>query len=78
METAVFDSSRTRSLPFVGRVGAGAFVSGLDAALLTMTKGTRAEVSVPPAKAYGSRGYPPIIPPEAVVIYDVELLAVEA
>jgi FK506-binding protein 1 len=71
-----FDSSRVRDAPVVVRVGAGALVSGLETALLAIPRGARAEVTVPPAKAYGARGYPPIVPPDAVIVYDVEVLAI--
>ncbi len=77
MKTEPFDSSRSRALPEVCRLGAGALVPGLDMALPTLSKGTRAEIVVPPHRGYGQRGFPPIVPPEAVLIYDLELLAIE-
>ncbi len=72
-----FDNSRTRKQPLVARLGAGVLISGVEAALLTMSKGTLAKVTVPSSKAYGQRGYPPIVPPDSVIEYELELLALE-
>ena len=75
--TAAFDDSRARGEPLVCRVGAGQLVAGLDDALPLMSKGELARVTVPPARGYGSRGFPPIVAPDAVVVYDIEVLAIE-
>lgn len=50
---------------------------GLKDAILKMTIGSRWKVILPPAKAFGERGFPPVIPPNAVIIYDIELLGIE-
>jgi FK506-binding protein 1 len=75
--SAPFDSSAARGTPLVCRVGASQLVAGLDDALPLMSKGERSRLTVPPARAYGPRGFPPIIPPDSVVVYDVEMLAVD-
>ncbi len=75
--TAAVDSSRARGAPHVARVGTGQLVPGLDALLPQLSKGAHVSVEVPPGRAYGATGYPPIVPPGSVVVYDLELLAVE-
>ena len=49
-----------------------------DEVLPHMSKGEKARIIVPPALAYGDRGYPPIIPPNAKVIYEIELLSISS
>ena len=75
--STAFDDSRARGEPVVCRVGAGQLVAGLDDALPLMTKGQLSRVTVPPMRGFGARGFPPIVPPDAVVVFEVELLAVE-
>jgi len=75
--SAAFDDSRARGEPVVCRVGAGQLVAGLDDVLPLLSKGALARVTVPPMRGFGGRGFPPIVPPDAVVVYEVELLAVE-
>lgn len=69
------DSSRDRKLPLEFRAGIGQVVKGLDIAILQMSRGQRARVTIPSHLAYGERGYPPIIPPNAVLTMDVELIS---
>lgn len=75
--TDKFDSSRAHGEPLVCRLGAGQLISGLELALPRTSKGATVIVEVPPLKAYGQRGYPPIVPPDAVVVYEIEILAIE-
>lgn len=75
--TAIFDSSRTRNESIIVRVGAGALIAGLDQVLPTLSRGVRVYLDIPPNRAYGARGYPPIVPPDTVIVYDLELLAIE-
>ena len=50
-------------------------IDGLDAAVLSMSRGQIATVTVPPEAAYGANGYLPIIPPNAVLEFEVELIS---
>eukprot|EP00968_Pinguiococcus_pyrenoidosus_P009414 scaffold733_cov267-Pinguiococcus_pyrenoidosus.AAC.37 len=70
-----FDSSRKRGRAFEFTLGSGNVIEGLDRAILQMSRGQRAKVSVPPELAYGSVGYPPVIPPNATLIFEVELMS---
>lgn len=69
------DSSRARKAPLEFRVGLGHVVPGLDLAITRMSRGQRAKITVPARLAYGARGYPPIIPPNAALVFDVELVS---
>ncbi|CAE6438503.1 unnamed protein product [Rhizoctonia solani] len=66
----VFDSSRERDTPFEFKLGAGQVIRGMGV-------GERRKITLPPAYAYGPRGYPPVIPPNATLVFDVELLEIK-
>lgn len=72
-----FDSSRDRGVPFKFRIGKGLVIKGWDEGIAQMCVGERARLICSPDYAYGSTGHPGIIPPNAVLIFDVELLKVE-
>ncbi len=72
-----FDSSRDRGQPFEFPLGAGKVIPGWDEAFAAMKVGTQARITIPPAMGYGSRGAGGVIPPNATLIFDVELLGVK-
>ncbi|XP_004079499.1 peptidyl-prolyl cis-trans isomerase FKBP1A [Oryzias latipes] len=69
-----FDSSRDRGEPFQFKLGAGEVIRGWDDGVARMSVGQLAKLTCSPDFAYGSRGYPPIIPPNSTLIFEVELL----
>jgi FKBP-type peptidyl-prolyl cis-trans isomerase len=72
----VFDSSRKRDKPAEFTVGG--VIPGWNEALQKMTKGARWKLTIPPELGYGAGGNPPVIPANATLIFDVELLEVFA
>lgn len=73
----VFDSSRARGTPLAFTLGVGQVIPGWDEGIALLKPGGRAQLIIPPDLAYGARGVPPKIPPNATLIFDVELVAVE-
>ncbi len=71
-----FDSSVDRNDPFVFVLGAGQVITGWDLGVATMKIGDKVKMTIPPDLAYGREGYPGAIPPNATLIFEVELLAV--
>jgi FKBP-type peptidyl-prolyl cis-trans isomerase len=71
-----FDSSVDRGQPFSFPLGAGRVIRGWDEGVAGMKIGGRRKLMIPPALGYGSRGAGGVIPPDAELIFEVELLGV--
>lgn len=71
-----FDSSWNRRQPFDFPLGAGQVIAGWDLGVENMRVGGRRQLIIPPQLAYGETGAPPDIPPDATLVFEVDLLAV--
>jgi len=77
MNGSKFDSSRDRGTPFTFPIGQGNVIKGWDEGVMGMKVGGKRKLWVPPALAYGPDGYPPVIPPNSELVFEVELLGVQ-
>jgi FKBP-type peptidyl-prolyl cis-trans isomerase FkpA len=71
-----FDSSVDRDEPFQFALGEGMVIAGWDLGVARMKIGDKVKLTIPPHLGYGAHGYPGAIPPNATLIFEVELLAI--
>lgn len=73
----VFDSSIPRGEPFPFLLGAGQVIKGWDVGVLGMKVGEKRTLTIPSGMGYGASGFPGVIPPNATLIFDVELIGIK-
>jgi FKBP-type peptidyl-prolyl cis-trans isomerase FkpA len=71
-----FDSSVDRGQPFKFVLGKGQVIAGWDQGVATMKVGDKVKLTIPPELAYGEEGFAGAIPPNSILVFEVELLAV--
>ncbi|KAI9573635.1 peptidyl-prolyl cis-trans isomerase [Boletus coccyginus] len=73
----VFDSSRKRKDPFETKIGVGKVIKGWDEGVVQLSLHQKANLVITPDYAYGSRGFPPVIPADSTLKFEVELLEIK-
>jgi FKBP-type peptidyl-prolyl cis-trans isomerase len=77
MDGSMFDSSVERGDPFTFILGRGQVIKGWDEGIAMLHKGETAKLIIPYQLAYGEGGRPPVIPPKATLIFDVQLVDIK-
>lgn len=72
-----FDSSVDRGQPFTLKIGAGMVIKGWEQGLIGMKVGEKAKLTLPPELAYGEQGIGGVIPPNATLVFEIELLEIK-
>lgn len=72
-----FDSSWDRGVPFEFVIGVGQVIKGWDEGVMTMKVGGKRKLIIPPSLGYGAKGYSDVIPPNAELHFEIELLDVQ-
>ncbi|KZV88243.1 FK506-binding protein 1A [Exidia glandulosa HHB12029] len=76
LDGSKFDSSRDRGAPFVVEIGVGRVIKGWDEGVVQLSVGEKALLTCSPDYAYGARGFPPVIPPNSTLKFEVELISI--
>ncbi|CAO3682863.1 unnamed protein product [Rhizopus stolonifer] len=76
LDGSKFDSSVDRNQPFVCPIGVGRVIKGWDEGVLQLSIGQKANLICTPDYAYGARGFPPVIPPNSTLKFEVQLLKI--
>ena len=73
----IFDSSVRKNKPFSFRIGLGQVIDGWDRGLLNVNKGDVVKLTIPPNLAYGNKGAGGVIPPNATLVFEIQLLDIK-